>query len=56
MLGDLSEEQIPVVQEVVLSDSTKRLQCSSFLVMTYFLLTDYSLLPKKELHLSLWVC
>ena len=26
---------------------TQRLQCSSFLVMTYFLLRDYSILPKK---------
>ena len=25
------------------------------LVMTYFLLRDYSILPKKELHSSLWV-
>ena len=28
---------------------------SSFLIMTYFLLRDCSILPKKELHLSLWV-
>ena len=26
-----------------------------FLVMTYFLLRDYNLLPKKELHWSPWV-
>ena len=32
----------------------QRLQCSSFLVMTYFL-RDYNILPKKELLLSLWV-
>ena len=25
------------------------LQCSSFLVMTYYLLRDYNVLPKKEL-------
>ena len=35
--------------------STQRLQCSSFLVMTYFLLKDYNILAKKELHSSLWV-
>ena len=35
--------------------STQRLQCSSFLVMTYFLLRGYNILPKQELHLSLWV-
>ena len=29
--------------------------CSSFLVTTYFLLRDYNIRPKKELHLSLWV-
>ena len=34
---------------------TQRLQCSSFLVMTYFPLRDYNILPKKELHWSLWV-
>ena len=34
--------------------STQRLQCSSFSVMTYFLLMDY-ILPTKELHSSLWV-
>ena len=26
-----------------------------FLVMIYFLLRDYSILPKKELHSSFWV-
>ena len=30
-------------------------RCSSFLVMTYFPLRDYHILPKKELHRSLWV-
>ena len=34
--------------------STKGLQCSSFLVMTYFLLRDYNILPKKELQWSPW--
>ena len=34
---------------------TQRLKWSSFLVMTYFLLGDYNILPKKELHWSLWV-
>ena len=29
---------------------TQRLQCSSFLGMTYFLLREYNLVPKKELH------
>ena len=37
------------------SNYTQRLQCSSFLVMTYFLLGDENILPKKELHSSLWV-
>ena len=36
--------------------STQRLQCASFLVMTYFLLQDENILPKKELHSSLWAC
>ena len=31
------------------------LLCSSILVMTYFPLRDYYILPKKELHSSLWV-
>ena len=35
--------------------STQRPQCRSFLVMTYFLFADCNILPKKELHLSLWV-
>ena len=35
---------------------TQRLQCSPFLVMTYFLLRDYNILPKEELLWSLWVC
>ena len=34
---------------------TWRLLCSSFLVMTCFLLGDYNILPKKELHRSLQV-
>ena len=38
-----------------LVQATQRLQCSSFLVMTYFLLRDCNILPKKELHSSLWV-
>ena len=29
-------------------ESTQRLQCSSFLVMTYFLLRDHNVLPKKR--------
>ena len=29
------------------------LLCSSFLVMTYFLIRDFSVLPKNELHRSL---
>ena len=36
--------------------SLPRLQCSSFLVMTYFLLKDYTILPIKELPSSPWVC
>ena len=34
---------------------TQRLQCSSFLGMTYLLLRGYNILPKKEQLLSLWV-
>ena len=34
---------------------TQGLQCSSFLVMTYFLLRDYDILPKTELHWSPWI-
>ena len=34
---------------------TQRLHCSSFSVMTYLWLRDYIILPKKELHSSLWV-
>ena len=35
--------------------TTQRLQSSSSLVMTYFLLRDYNIQPKKELLWSLWV-
>ena len=35
--------------------STWRLLCSSFLAMTCLRLRNINLLPKKELHLSLWV-
>ena len=34
---------------------TWRLLCSSFLVMTFFLIGDYNILPQKELHRSLQV-
>ena len=37
------------------SNFTQGLQCSSFLVMTYFLLRDDNILPKTELHWSPWV-
>ena len=37
------------------SQSTQRFQCSSVLAMTCFQLRDYTVLPKKELHVSLWV-
>ena len=40
---------------VGLSDDTQRLQCSSFLVMTYLWLRHDNLLPKDKLHSSLWV-
>ena len=33
---------------------TQGLKCSSFWVMACFLLRDYNILPKKELHWSLW--
>ena len=35
-------------------ESTQRLQCSYFLAMTYYL-TSINILPKRVLHLSLWV-
>ena len=35
--------------------STQGLQCSSFLVMTYFLLRGFNILPQRELHWSPWV-
>ena len=35
--------------------ATEGLQCSSFLVMTYFRFRDDNILPKKELLLSPWV-
>ena len=35
--------------------TTQRLQCSSFLVMAYFLPMDSSIFPKKELLVILWV-
>ena len=38
-----------------MSPTTQGLQCSSFLVMTYFLTRDYNILPKKELLWSPWV-
>ena len=34
---------------------TQGLQCSSFLVMSYFLLRDYNIPSKKELHFSPWL-
>ena len=34
----------------------QRLECSSFLAMRYFPPRDYHILPKKELHSSLWAC
>ena len=37
-------------------ESTWRLLCSAFLVMTCLLIRDSNLLPKKELHRSLQVC
>ena len=39
----------------LLSNPTQRLSCSSFSVMTYFLLRDYKILLKKELHWRCWV-
>ena len=41
--------------ETLENTSTQGLQCSSFLVMTYFLLRDYNIQPKTELHWSPWV-
>ena len=38
-----------------ISMSTWRLLCSSFLVLTCFLIGGYNVLPKKELHGSLQV-
>ena len=37
------------------ADSTWRLLCSSFLVITCLLIGDYDILPKKKLHRSLQV-
>ena len=36
-------------------ESTQRLQCSPCLFMTYFPLRGYKILPKTELHWSIWV-
>ena len=36
-------------------DLTQRLQCSSFLAMTYYVPKGYNILPKKELPVSPWV-
>ena len=43
-----------VVAEKIL-DTTQRLQCSSFLVVTNFWLREYYILPQQELHWSPWV-
>ena len=61
----LSTEQDPTAPEtgpflkticlLVLAVFTQRLQRSSSLVMTFRLLRDCNILPKKDLHLSLWV-
>ena len=39
----------------ILVGNSHRLQCTSFLVMTYFLLRGYNIKPKEELHSSIWV-
>ena len=51
----LAEGKDANIQEPVRKVPTHRLQSSSFLVMTYFLLRDYNIQPKKELLWSPWV-
>ena len=52
MKGVLVEKKTNLLEK----KPTQRLQCSSLLVMTYFPLRDYNILPKKELRWSLCVC
>ena len=40
---------------IVSSLLPQRLQCSSFVVMSYFLLSGCNILQKKELHSNPWV-
>ena len=49
------EVAIDPVQDVESPVPAQRLECSSFLVRTYFLLRNSNLLPKKELHSRVWV-
>ena len=44
-----------VLSWAIFDVTTQRLQSSSFLVMTSFLLKDTNVQPKKELHWSPWV-
>ena len=50
LLGDERVVACRVTSRLFEGSLTQKLQCSSFLVMTYFLLRGYSILPKKELH------
>ena len=54
-VGPKSLNQAPDIVVKFCLEPTQRLQCSSFLVMTHSLLRDSNILPKKELHVSLWV-
>ena len=52
---DLTQRRSGLSVSSLFGYSTQGLQCSSFLVMTYFLLREYNILPKKELPSSPWV-
>ena len=52
-LGPLTEDRSSNISAT--TSITWRLLCSSFLVMTSFLIGDHNILPKQELHRSLQV-
>ena len=55
VLFSLQELSLQLQIALISIVSTQRLKCSSFFVMNFFLLTDYNILPKRELPLSPWV-
>ena len=55
LLGPSHTERSRILIAGSLNLSTQRLLSSSFLVMTYFLLKNYNIQPKRELLWSLWV-